>query len=105
MAAKSVAKPAAGWRNHTLRSTALSPVAEPSAAAEPAPFPPASFGALLLMFGASGCAALIYQIVWLEQLSLAIGSSALSLGVLLATFMGGLGLGSLLATRAARAQA
>lgn len=53
------------------------------------------------MFGASGCAALIYQIVWLEQLSLAIGSSALSLGVLLATFMGGLMLGSLLATRGA----
>ena len=33
------------------------------------------------------------------QLSLAIGSSALSLGVLLATFMGGLSAGSLLATR------
>ena len=37
--------------------------------------------------------------MWFEQLSLAIGSSALSLAVLLATFMGGLGLGSLLASR------
>jgi spermidine synthase len=62
---------------------------------------PAELAAVLALFGASGCAALIYQIVWLEQLSLAIGSSALSLGVLLATFMGGLGLGSWLASRRA----
>ena len=53
------------------------------------------------LFGASGAAALIYQIVWLEQLSLAIGSSALSLGVLLATFLGGLCIGSLIASRLA----
>jgi spermidine synthase len=56
---------------------------------------------LLALFATSGCAALIYQIVWLERLALAIGSSAASLGVVLATFMGGLGLGSLLASRAA----
>jgi spermidine synthase len=56
---------------------------------------------VLALFAASGCAALIYQVVWLEQLTLAIGSSAVSLGVLLATFLGGLGLGSLLASRAA----
>jgi spermidine synthase len=56
---------------------------------------------LLALFGASGCAALIYQIVWLERLALVIGSSAPSLGVVLATFMGGLGLGGLLASRAA----
>ena len=57
--------------------------------------------ALLTLFGASGCAALIYQVVWLERLALAIGSSAPSLGVVLATFIGGLGLGSLLASRSA----
>ena len=61
---------------------------------------PAILAALLALFGASGCAALIYQVVWLERLALAIGSSAPSLGVVLATFMGGLGLGSLLASRA-----
>ncbi|HEY3517412.1 MAG TPA: fused MFS/spermidine synthase [Gammaproteobacteria bacterium] len=55
---------------------------------------------LLALFAASGCAALIYQVVWLERLALAIGSSAPSLGVVLATFMGGLGVGSLLASRA-----
>ena len=59
------------------------------------------FASLLALFAASGCAALIYQVVWLERLALAIGSSAPSLGVVLATFMGGLGLGSLLASRTA----
>jgi len=50
---------------------------------------------LLLLFVGSGCAALIYEIVWLQLLQLSIGSSAVSLGVLLGTFMGGMCLGSL----------
>jgi spermidine synthase len=50
--------------------------------------------ALLLLFVGSGCAALIYQIVWLQLLELVIGSSAISIGVLLGTFMGGMCLGS-----------
>src|SRR2546430_5906627 len=50
--------------------------------------------ALLLLFVGSGCAALIYEIVWFELLQLVIGSSALSLSILLATFMGGMCLGS-----------
>ena len=52
--------------------------------------------ALLLLFVGSGCAALIYEIVWFQLLQLVIGSSAVSLGVLLGTFMGGMCLGSLL---------
>jgi spermidine synthase len=61
---------------------------------------PASFDAsrffpvLLLLFAGSGCSALIYEIVWYQLLQLAIGSTAVSLGVLLATFMGGLCVGS-----------
>lgn len=47
---------------------------------------------LLPLFIGSGCAALIYEIVWLQLLQLVIGSSAVSLGVLLGTFMGGMGL-------------
>ena len=43
----------------------------------------------------SGCAALIYEIVWLQLLQLVIGSSAVSLGLLLGTYMGGLVLGSI----------
>src|SRR4051794_27019271 len=54
---------------------------------------------LLLLFAGSGCAALIYEIVWFQLLELVIGSSALSLGVLLGTFMGGMCLGSLLLPR------
>src|SRR2546428_3768934 len=50
---------------------------------------------LLLLFFGSGCAALIYEIVWLQLLQLVVGSSAVSLGVLLGTFMGGMCLGSL----------
>src|SRR5690349_2642225 len=51
---------------------------------------------LLLLFVGSGCAALIYEIVWFQLLQLAIGSSAVSLGALLGTFMGGMCLGSIL---------
>lgn len=54
---------------------------------------------LLVLFVGSGCAALIYEIVWFQLLSLVIGSSAVSLGVLLGTFMGGMCLGSLLLPR------
>jgi spermidine synthase len=59
---------------------------------------------LLVLFAASGCSALIYEIVWYQLLQLVIGSTAVSLGVLLATFMGGLCLGSLALPRLARAR-
>jgi len=54
---------------------------------------------LLVLFVGSGCAALIYEIVWFQVLQLVIGSSAVSLAVLLGTFMGGMCIGSLLLTR------
>jgi spermidine synthase len=52
--------------------------------------------ALVLLFIGSGSAALIYEIVWFQLLQLVIGSSSISLGILLGTFMGGMCLGSLL---------
>ncbi len=55
--------------------------------------------ALLVLFAASGCAALIYEIVWLQLLQLVIGSNAMSLAVLLGTWMGGMCIGSLLLPR------
>jgi spermidine synthase len=55
--------------------------------------------ALILLFVGSGCAALIYEIVWFQLLQLVIGSSSISLGILLGTFMGGMCLGSLLLPR------
>src|SRR5919197_2062865 len=54
---------------------------------------------LLIMFVGSGCAALIYEVVWFQLLELVIGSSTVSLGILLGTFMGGMCLGSLLFPR------
>src|ERR1700678_3252161 len=50
---------------------------------------------LLILFSASGMCALIYEVVWYQLLQLAIGSTSVSLGILLATFMGGLCIGSL----------
>src|SRR4051812_8725713 len=57
------------------------------------------FPVLLALFVGSGCAALIYEVVWFQLLELVIGSSAVSMGVLLGTFMGGMCLGSLLLPR------
>ncbi|MEO7998714.1 MAG: SAM-dependent methyltransferase, partial [Gemmatimonadaceae bacterium] len=54
---------------------------------------------LVLLFIGSGCAALIYEVVWQQMLSLIVGSSAISLGVVLGTFMGGMCAGSLLLSR------
>ena len=50
---------------------------------------------LLLLFAGSGCSALIYEVAWYQVLQLALGSTAVSLGILLATFMGGLCIGSI----------
>jgi spermidine synthase len=50
---------------------------------------------LLILFALSGGSALIYEVVWYQSLQLAIGSTSVSLGVLLATYMGGLCIGSL----------
>jgi spermidine synthase len=54
---------------------------------------------VLLLFVGSGCAALIYEVVWFHLLRLVVGGSALSLGLLLGSFMGGMGLGSWLLPR------
>src|SRR5690606_1938590 len=67
----------------------------------PPPVMPAGreFVSILALFVGSGAAALIYQVVWFQMLSLVIGSSTVSLGVLLGTFMGGMCLSSLLLRR------
>jgi len=70
------------------------PVEVPPPAVEPAHLIP-----WLLLFAGSGCAALIYEIVWFQLLQLVIGSSAISLGLLLAAYLGGLCLGSALLPR------
>ncbi len=59
---------------------------------------------MLLLFIGSGCAALIYEVVWFQLLSLIVGSSAISMGIILGTFMGGMCLGSLYLPRMFSAQ-
>lgn len=54
---------------------------------------------LFLLSFASGIAALIYEVVWFQLLELIVGSTAVSLGILLAAFMGGMCVGSLLFPR------
>jgi spermidine synthase len=54
---------------------------------------------LLLLFFASGCAALIYELVWFHLVQLVVGASSLSMAVLLTSFMGGMALGSALLPR------
>src|SRR5438105_2682862 len=74
--------------------------------AKPNPNPPASpptshryLPLMLLMSVVSICSSLIYEIVWFQLLQLVIGSPAVSLGLLLGTFMGGMCLGSLVLPR------
>ncbi len=71
----------------------------PSSTDDPSPSAPRFLPVLLLLFFGSGCAALIYEVVWFQLLGFVIGSSAISLAVLLGTFMGGMCLGSLLLPR------
>jgi spermidine synthase len=54
--------------------------------------------ALSLLFLLSGCAALIYQILWLRLLGLVFGVTVYAASTVLAAFMAGLALGSLIAS-------
>ncbi|MFM8436437.1 MAG: hypothetical protein ACKOBP_14065, partial [Planctomycetia bacterium] len=58
----------------------------------PAPF-------LLPLFVASGAAALVYEVTWFQLLALHAGGSSRAAALVLATFMAGLGFGSLLVPR------
>jgi spermidine synthase len=54
---------------------------------------------LLILFFASGAAALIYELVWFHLVTLVVGASALSVAAILASFMGGMAIGSALVPR------
>jgi spermidine synthase len=56
---------------------------------------------LLVLFFASGCAALIYETVWFYLVQLVVGASSISVAVLLSAFMGGMALGSWLLPKVA----
>src|SRR5262245_1174145 len=83
------------------RPAPVSPLVSPRSTHPPAraQWGPRFLPGLCLLFVGSGCAALIYEIVWFLLLELVVGATAVSLGVLLATFMGGMCAGSLLLPR------
>src|SRR5437588_6709021 len=55
---------------------------------------------LLLVFFASGISALLYQIVWLKYLGLIFGNTVYAAATLIAIFLGGLGVGAFVFSRA-----
>ena len=60
-----------------------------------------SFWIVACCFLLSGFAALLYETVWLRQFSIYFGTSDQALAVVLGTYMGGLAIGSLIASRIA----
>src|SRR5262252_10578620 len=61
---------------------------------------PAFVRTLSVAFGASGAASLIFEIVWMHRFGLVFGESVGATSIVLASFMGGLALGTALAGRA-----
>ncbi len=57
---------------------------------------------LLLLFGVSGAAGLVYEVVWTRLLTLVMGHSLAATSTVLAAFMGGLAVGASFAGRAVR---
>ena len=60
--------------------------------------------AVLSVFFASGISALLYQVVWLKYLGLIFGNTVYAAATLIAVFLGGLGIGAFLFSRAFRAR-
>ena len=55
----------------------------------------------LVLYGLSGAAALLYEVIWLRLLTLSMGHTAGAVGTVLAAFMGGLAIGAWRGGRAA----
>jgi spermidine synthase len=53
------------------------------------------------VYGCSGCAALVYEVVWTRVLTLQMGHTVAAVSTVLAAFMGGLALGAFFGGRAA----
>lgn len=61
-------------------------------------------GWMALLYGLSGCSALAYQVAWIRSITLVIGSSVYSFSTILAVYLAGIGLGSLLHHRSGTAE-
>ncbi len=73
--------------------------ASPHAVADGAGRDRARFGVLLLLFFGTGACGLIYQQLWLRELTLVFGVTVQAVSTVLAAFFGGLALGGYLAGR------
>jgi len=71
--------------------------ASPSEATGVAVEVPGALRWLFLAFGLSGFSAMVYEVAWTRALSLVLGSSTYAFCIILATFLGGMALGSGLA--------
>src|SRR2546423_15172441 len=67
-----------------------------------APASAKAFKFLAICFLFSGATGLIYEVVWARMLGLVFGGTTIAISAVLAAFMGGLALGSALASRIAR---
>jgi len=59
----------------------------------PPPNVGSSFGLLVVAVFFAGAASLVYEVVWIRQLGLSLGSTAVAFSVMLSAFLGGLALG------------
>ncbi len=82
------------------------PAAQPESATSTTPptaveadAPDAGYRSLLFLFALSGFASMLFEISWTRLLVLVLGSSTHSFSIMLATFIAGLALGSLLISR------
>src|SRR4051812_40914138 len=65
----------------------------------PAPSMVAGRRFFLLLYAASGAAALVYEVAWTRQLTLQLGHTVAAASTVLAAFMGGLAVGAWIAGR------
>jgi len=71
------------------------PQEEPAEDSEPLPPIHPSYAWLLVAYGLCGAASMVYEVGWTRVLSLALGTSTYAFSAMLAAFLAGIGLGSL----------
>lgn len=75
------------------------------AATSGAPVAAGAFPLLLAAVGSAGVASLLYEVIWVRQLALSLGSTAVAGATMLSAFLAGLALGSWLVARRVDEQA
>ena len=83
-----------------LESLEFGPAPASARASEPAAVAEDSLGDvrwLFIAFGLSGFSAMVYEVAWTRALSLVLGSSIYAFCIMLATFLGGMAIGSFVA--------